>query len=72
MRMESTPPNDAQLARIRETIKSTIEEWRRSYRVRPSRTHYSLVCLLVAAMLAMHETGTITINREAEGPEGGM
>lgn len=62
-----TQPTDAQLARIRETISGTMEEWRLSYRIEPRKEDYALECLLVAAVWAMHQGGTITINSKAEG-----
>ena len=67
-----TPPTDAQLARIRETISGTIEEWRLSHGVEPDKTHHDLEGLLVGAIMAMQQGGVITINKQAEGPEGGV
>ncbi len=61
-------PTDAQLDRIRETIRGTIEEWRASYRIEPDKTHGDLEALLVGAVMAMHQNRMITINQEAESP----
>lgn len=68
----NTPPTDAQLARIRETIKGTIEEWRLGHGVEPDKRHSDLEGLLVGAILAMQQAGTITINQEGGSPEGGV
>lgn len=64
-------PTDAQLARLRETLRPTIEDWARDYGHTLGKEHVQLENRLVAALMAMHEAGTITINRKAEGPEGG-
>jgi hypothetical protein len=70
--MNPTPLTDAQLDRIRQTVASTIEEWRMSYRVKPELNHRDLENMMVAAMVAMHQSGAITINNEAARPEGGV
>ena len=70
--MITTPPTDAQLARIRSTISGTIEEWRSSHGVEPDKRHSDLEGLLVGAVLAMQQSGVITINKQAERPEGGV
>ena len=62
-------PTDSRLARIRETIKGTIEEWRLSHGVEPDKRHHDLEGLVVGAILAMHQSGVITINSKAERPK---
>lgn len=66
------PISDAQLARLRETLRPTIEDWARDYGQARGKEHAQLENRLVAALMAMHEAGTITINRKAEGPRGGV
>lgn len=69
----ATPLTDAQLARIRETISATIEEWRLSYRVAYHKTHRDLEALMVVAIYAMHENGVLTVNQvKLELAEGGV
>jgi hypothetical protein len=69
---EATPPTDAQLTRLRETLRPTIEDWARDYGLPWGKEHDQLENRLVAALVAMHTSGTITINNEAERPEGGL
>ena len=67
---------DAQLARIRETIRATIEEWRLSYRIPHHKTHDDLECLLVGAVYAMHQGGVLVVQPinqgKPVGAEGGV
>lgn len=64
-----TMPTDAQLARLRETLHPTIEDWARDYGLPWDKEHDQLENRLAAALVAMHASGTITINSKAERPE---
>jgi len=70
--MFTTLPTDAQIDRIRETIRPTIEEWMTDYGVSRDKSHGQLENRIVAAIVAMQQSGVITINHEAKGPEGGV
>lgn len=62
-------PTNAQLDRIRETIRGTIEEWLRDYGIPRDKSHGQLENRVIAAIAAMHQGGVITINSKAERPE---
>ena len=57
----TTLPTDAQLARLRETLRPTIEEWARDYGQPWGKEHDQLENRLVAALVAMQQSGTLTI-----------
>lgn len=66
---------DEQLARIRQTIQPTVDDWRIDYGIPEGKEHGQLVNRVVAAIYAMHQAGMIEvkpINKQAEGPEGGV
>ena len=63
------PLTPAQLARIRETIRPTIEDWLRDYETPRDKSHGQLENRLVAAIEAMHQGGVLTINQINQGPK---
>ena len=58
-----TPLTDEQLDRIRQTVASTVEEWRNDYGVPECKEYRQLVNRLVAATEAMRQSGVLTINQ---------
>jgi hypothetical protein len=70
--MNPTPLTDAQLDHIRATVTATVDDWRRDYQIPEGKEHGQLVNRLVAAMMAMHQGGVLTINQVPEGAEGGV
>lgn len=67
--MNLTTLTDAQLDRIRETIRPTVEDWLTDYGIPRDESHGQLENRVVAAIAAMHQGGVITINSKAERPE---
>lgn len=67
--MTPTPLTDAQIARIRETIRPTVEDWLTDYGIPRNESHGQIENRVVAAIAAMHQGGVITINSKAERPE---
>jgi hypothetical protein len=69
------PLTDTQLDRIRETVASTVEEWRNDYGVPECKEYRQLVNRLVAATEAMRQSGLIEvkpINNEPPQGKGGV
>ena len=62
----NTPLTDAQLDRIRETVRPTVEGWLTDYGIPRDKSHGQLENRVVAAIAAMHESGVLTINKQAE------
>ena len=63
---DPTPLTDAQLDRIHDTIRPTVEDWLTDYGIPRDESHGQLENRVVAAIAAMHQGGVITINERAD------